>query len=158
LSQFIFNYARFAKLPLPQRREVPWQQLVEHLTQHYPFTLANELPAEMGYFDQGQMEQVLLNLLKNAHESGSNPDEVTLSIRFQTLVDGAGFSIKIEDRGSGMSEEVLEQALLPFYSTKQSGTGLGLPLCREIIEAHEGSISMHNRSDGGLSVQLWLPQ
>lgn len=158
LSQFIFNYARFAKLPLPQRREVQWQQLVEHLTQHYPFTLANDLPAEMGYFDQGQMEQVLLNLLKNAHESGSNPDEVTLSIRHQTMVDGAGFSIKIEDRGSGMSEEVLEQALLPFYSTKQSGTGLGLPLCREIIEAHEGSISMHNRSDGGLSVQLWLPQ
>lgn len=158
LSQFIFNYARFAKLPLPQRREVPWQQLIEHLTQHYPFTLANELPAEMGYFDQGQMEQVLLNLLKNAHESGSNPDEVTLSIRYQTMVDGAGFSIKIEDRGSGMSEEVLEQALLPFYSTKQSGTGLGLPLCREIIEAHEGSISMHNHTDGGLSVQLWLPQ
>ncbi|QYJ70606.1 sensor histidine kinase [Shewanella sp. FJAT-51649] len=158
LSQFIFNYARFAKLPLPQRREVPWQQLIEHLTQHYPFILANELPAEMGYFDQGQMEQVLLNLLKNAHESGSNPDEVTLSIRHQTMVDGAGFSIKIEDRGSGMSEEVLEQALLPFYSTKQSGTGLGLPLCREIIEAHDGSISMHNRSDGGLSVHLWLPQ
>ncbi|MEL4341720.1 ATP-binding protein [Shewanella xiamenensis] len=158
LSQFIFNYARFAKLPLPHRRQVAWQQLIEHLTQHYPFTLANELPAEMGYFDQGQMEQVLLNLLKNAHESGSNPDEVTLSIRFQTLVDGTGFIIKIEDRGSGMSEEVLEQALLPFYSTKQSGTGLGLPLCREIIEAHEGSISMHNRTDGGLSVQLWLPQ
>ncbi|BDQ67404.1 sensor histidine kinase [Shewanella xiamenensis] len=158
LSQFIFNYARFAKLPLPQRRQVAWQQLIEHLTQHYPFTLANELPAEMGYFDQGQMEQVLLNLLKNAHESGSDPDEVTLTIRFQTLVDGAGFIIKIEDRGSGMSEEVLEQALLPFYSTKQSGTGLGLPLCREIIEAHEGSISMHNRTDGGLSVQLWLPQ
>ena len=158
LSQFIFNYARFAKLPLPQRRQVAWQQLIEHLTQHYPFTLANELPAEMGYFDQGQMEQVLLNLLKNAHESGSDPDEVTLSIRLQTLVDGTGFIIKIEDRGSGMSEEVLEQALLPFYSTKQSGTGLGLPLCREIIEAHEGSISMHNRSDGGLSVQLWLPQ
>ena len=158
LSQFIFNYARFAKLPLPQRRQVAWQQLIEHLTQHYPFTLANELPAEMGYFDQGQMEQVLLNLLKNAHESGSNPDEVTLTIRFQTLVDGTGFIIKIEDRGSGMSEEVLEQALLPFYSTKQSGTGLGLPLCREIIEAHEGSISMHNRTDGGLSVQLWLPQ
>ncbi|MFG0456936.1 sensor histidine kinase [Shewanella mangrovisoli] len=158
LSQFIFNYARFAKLPLPQRREVPWQQLIEHLTLHYPFILANELPAEMGYFDQGQMEQVLLNLLKNAHESGSNPDEVTLSIRHQTMVDGTGFSIKIEDRGSGMSEEVLEQALLPFYSTKQSGTGLGLPLCREIIEAHDGSISMHNRSDGGLSVHLWLPQ
>lgn len=158
LSQFIYNYARFAKLPLPRRRKVAWSQLIEQLTQHYPFALTHELPIEDGYVDQGQMEQVLLNLLKNAHESGSNPEEVTLSIRYQTWVEGSGFSIKIEDRGCGMSEEVLEQALLPFYSTKQSGTGLGLPLCREIIEAHEGSISMHKRTDGGLSVQLWLPQ
>ncbi|MGI2139976.1 ATP-binding protein [Shewanella baltica] len=158
LSQFIFNYARFAKLPLPQRRQVNWTQFTTQLTQHYPFKLRHDLPEVDGYFDQGQMEQVLLNLLKNAHESGSNPEEVTLSIRYQTLVDGAGFSIAIEDRGTGMSGEVLEQALLPFYSTKQSGTGLGLPLCREIIEAHDGSISMHNRSDGGLLVRLWLPQ
>lgn len=158
LSQFIYNYARFAKLPLPQRRKVGWPQLIEQLTQHYPFSLTHKLPIEDGYVDQGQMEQVLLNLLKNAHESGSNPEEVTLSIRYQKMVDGGGFSIKIEDRGSGMSEEVLEQALLPFYSTKQSGTGLGLPLCREIIEAHDGSISMHNRTEGGLSVLLWLPQ
>ncbi|MCS6175738.1 sensor histidine kinase [Shewanella baltica] len=158
LSQFIFNYARFAKLPLPQRRQVNWTQFTTQLTQHYPFKLRHDLPENDGYFDQGQMEQVLLNLLKNAHESGSNPEDVTLSIRYQTLVDGAGFSIAIEDRGTGMSGEVLEQALLPFYSTKQSGTGLGLPLCREIIEAHDGSISMHNCSDGGLLVRLWLPQ
>ncbi|MDT3320134.1 ATP-binding protein [Shewanella sp. SP1S2-4] len=158
LSQFIFNYARFAKLPLPQRRQVNWTQFTTQLTQHYPFKLTHDLPENDGYFDQGQLEQVLLNLLKNAHESGSNPEDVTLSIRQQTLVDGVGFSIVIEDRGTGMSGEVLEQALLPFYSTKQSGTGLGLPLCREIIEAHDGSISMHNRSDGGLLVRLWLPQ
>lgn len=158
LSQFIFNYARFAKLPLPQRSHVNWAQFTSQLTQHYPFKLTHALPDEDGYFDRGQLEQVLLNLLKNAHESGSKPEDVSLSIRHQTLVDGVGFSIKIEDRGAGMSGEVLEQALLPFYSTKQSGTGLGLPLCREIIEAHDGSISMHNRSDGGLAVQLWLPQ
>lgn len=158
LSQFIFNYARFAKLPLPQRSSVNWAQFTSQLTQHYPFKLTHVLPEEDGYFDRGQLEQVLLNLLKNAHESGSKPEEVSLSIRHQTLTNGVGFSIKIEDRGTGMSGEVLEQALLPFYSTKQSGTGLGLPLCREIIEAHEGSINIHNRSGGGLSVQLWLPQ
>jgi len=158
LSQFIFNYARFAKLPLPQRSRVNWVQFTSQLTQHYPFKLTHDLPEEDGYFDRGQLEQVLLNLLKNAHESGSNPEDVSLSIRQQTLTDAVGFSIKIEDRGAGMSGEVLEQALLPFYSTKQSGTGLGLPLCREIIEVHDGSISMHNRSGGGLSVQLWLPQ
>lgn len=158
LSQFIFNYARFAKLPLPQLTEVQWPQFIEQLTQHYPFNVRGDLPEKQGLFDQGQLEQVLLNLLKNAHESGSEPQAVSLTIRHQRLADGAGFSIEVADRGSGMSSEVLDQALLPFYSTKQSGTGLGLPLCREIIEAHSGRIHLRNRTDGGLCVRLWLPQ
>jgi two-component system nitrogen regulation sensor histidine kinase NtrY len=52
---------------------------------------------------------------------------------------------------------VLESALLPLYSTKRSGTGLGLPLSREIVEAHSGRLSLSNRSDGGLEVTLRLP-
>ena len=57
-----------------------------------------------------------------------------------------------------MSEEVLENALLPFYSTKPAGTGLGLSLCREIIEAHGGRMKLANREGGGLMVSLWLPK
>jgi signal transduction histidine kinase len=56
-----------------------------------------------------------------------------------------------------MSQQVLESALLPFYSTKRSGTGLGLPISREIVEAHGGRLSMGNREGGGLEVTLWLP-
>ncbi len=165
LSQFIFNYARFAKLPLPNKSMVNWLKLTAHLSHHYKFTLDGDLPEGDGYFDLIQMEQVLLNLLKNAHESGSAVDKITMSITEAKPSHGIagssgnkGFFISICDAGSGMSSEVLKQALLPFYSTKQSGTGLGLPLCREILEAHDGRISLHNRQDVGLCVKLWLPQ
>ncbi|MDB2387138.1 ATP-binding protein [Shewanella sp.] len=159
LSQFIFDYARFAKLPVPKKSHVDWYKLTEQLQQHYPFFLAHELPNSPVEFDLIQMEQVLLNLLKNAHESGAAADSVSLSIVDSCLSDGTeGVYIEVNDHGSGMPAEVLRQALLPFYSTKQSGTGLGLPLCREIIEAHDGHISLQNRNKQGLCVRLWLPK
>jgi signal transduction histidine kinase len=65
--------------------------------------------------------------------------------------------IEVLDRGAGMSEAVLTNALVPFYSTKRSGTGLGLALAREIAEAHGGRILLSNRDGGGLGVTLILP-
>ncbi|MCL1066666.1 ATP-binding protein [Shewanella olleyana] len=157
LSQFISHYAQFAKLPLPRKAPVDWAQLVKQLAQQYPFKLTSELPKVSLELDCVQLEQVLINLLKNAHESGSETELVTLAMQDVTH-PVSGIVIIIEDHGIGMSSEVLSQALLPFYSTKQSGTGIGLPLCREIVEAHGGHITMQNRAEGGLSVKLWLPK
>lgn len=153
LESFILGYARFAKLPAPRLQPVEWDGFVARLATQVRFKLVGELPAEPAQIDQAQMEQALLNLLKNAHESGSRPERVELHVRsVQDVV-----RIDVLDRGSGMNDAVLTNALVPFYSTKRSGTGLGLALAREIAEAHGGRITLTNREGGGLAVTLVLP-
>jgi two-component system, NtrC family, nitrogen regulation sensor histidine kinase NtrY len=159
LHGFLSGYASFAKLPTPRREAVEWAPFLNRLATLGEFNLDGDVPTEPGYFDAAQVEQALLNLIKNAHESGSDPAEIALR-----LAQTAGeLRIEVLDRGPGMSEAVLAQALLPFYSTKRSepgsqgGTGLGLALAREIAEAHDGRIALSNRDGGGLRVVISLP-
>ena len=73
----------------------------------------------------------------------------------EALGDGAT-SMRVSHRGKGISEEVLKNALVPFFSTKQRGSGVGLPLCREMIEAHKGKMRLEPREGGGLVVSIWF--
>jgi two-component system nitrogen regulation sensor histidine kinase NtrY len=153
LESFILGYARFAKLPAPRLETIPWADVVAGLAGQVAFRLGGELPESPAHIDRAQLEQALLNLLKNAHESGSRPQDVELHVRrVQDVV-----RIDVLDRGTGMNDAVLTNALVPFYSTKRSGTGLGLALAREIAEAHGGRITLGNREGGGLAVTLILP-
>ncbi|RZJ09873.1 MAG: ATP-binding protein [Rubrivivax sp.] len=160
LHGFLSGYASFAKLPAPRPEDVEWKAFLDRLATLGTFSFDGEVPAEPGRFDAAQMEQALLNLIKNAHESGSDADEIALRL----AAAGGELRFEVLDRGPGMSEAVLAQALLPFYSTKRSepgsqgGTGLGLALAREIAEAHDGRIALTNREGGGLRVVISLPQ
>ena len=154
LSEFLEGYARFARLPRPQKRQVAWSEFLEGVRRMTPFQLEGRPPAEPGHFDPAQMQQVLLNLLKNAYEADSAPEEVKVSVH--RTVDGTD-AIRVLDRGRGMDDEVMKRALLPFYSSKPAGTGLGLPLCQEIVEGHGGRLRMQARPGGGLVVTCTLP-
>jgi signal transduction histidine kinase len=154
LKTFLDGYASFARLPMPAKRATPWREVLAGVEGLYAFKVEGELPATPVFADPAQLQQVLINLLKNAAESGSAADAITLGIR---EVETGGVEVTVSDRGKGMAPEVLRSALLPFFSTKKTGTGLGLALCHEIIEAHTGRLSLHPRTGGGLSVRCWLP-
>jgi len=153
LHHFVSGYAAFARLPSPQPRSVDWHGFLADLARHHRFRVAGALPAQHGWFDAGQIEQALINLLKNAHEAGGPAEAVEIEVAVTTRTQ----RIDVRDRGAGMNPAVLAQALLPFYSTKRSGTGLGLALTREIAEAHGGRVHLSNRDEGGLCVTIELP-
>jgi nitrogen fixation/metabolism regulation signal transduction histidine kinase len=155
LTAFLEGYARFARLPKPRPERVAWQPFLDNLQALYPQVRFGAAPETDGWFDVAQMQQVLINLLKNAQEA--SPDGPA-QVEVQCAVDAEGAAtITVSDRGSGMSDEVLKNALVPFFSTKEKGTGLGLALCREIVEAHRGKLRVARREGGGMEITSMLP-
>ncbi len=153
LRSFLEGYARFARLPPPAKERVAWRPFLSHVRELYPYRLEGEPPASHGHFDPAQIEQVLINLLKNAGEAAPGEEIV---LRLQAAPQG-GTLLQVLDRGPGMDADLLRGALLPFFTTKKFGTGVGLPLCREILAEHGGRLSIRNREDGGLAVTCFLP-
>jgi nitrogen fixation/metabolism regulation signal transduction histidine kinase len=153
LAGFLEGYARFARLPRPRPEPVDWAAFLDGVRALVPFRLEGETPAERGWFDPAQLQQALINLLKNAHESGGDPAEVAVSVHPTPHGETA---LRVVDRGRGMEASEMKRALLPFYSSKPAGTGVGLALCKEIVEAHGGRLRLQNRPGGGLMVTCWL--
>jgi nitrogen fixation/metabolism regulation signal transduction histidine kinase len=154
LSGFIAGYAALAKLPRPQPKDVRWRDVLERLATLYPQARLNASAEARGHFDPAQLEQALINLLKNANEAGGLADEVELEVR---PLDEGGTQLTVKDRGRGFSPEALESALLPFYTTKPEGSGVGLALVREIVDAHGGQLTLAPREGGGAVVTVTLP-
>ena len=154
LAAFLEGYARFARLPKPRAVRVPWAPFLDGIRMLYPDLTVSEAPSQDGYFDAGQIQQAVINLLKNAFEASTERGGVELTV---SAAEGGAATLTVSDRGAGMTDEVLKNALLPFFSTKEKGTGLGLALCREIVEAHRGKLRVARREGGGIEVSIWLP-
>lgn len=117
----------------------------------FEYSLPRDLPALAA--DEHQLEQLLMNLLLNAAQA-SNAGGV---VRLAAAARDSGVQITIEDRGCGMTVEVTRRALEPFFTTKARGTGLGLPICRKIVEAHGGRLAIRSTPGEGTEVTVELP-
>lgn len=153
LRAFLEGYARFARLPQPVKEKVDWRTFLGRVRELYPYRLEGEPGTTQGFFDPVLIEQVLINLLKNALEAAPGKQIV---VRLQAAPQG-GTLLQVLDRGPGMDGDLLRGAMLPFFTTKKMGTGVGLPLCREILAEHGGRLSIRNREGGGLAVTCFLP-
>jgi two-component system nitrogen regulation sensor histidine kinase NtrY len=153
LATFLAGYAALARLPRPRLVETAWAPLLAQVATLYPEVTLPDPPAQPGWFDGAQIEQVLINLIKNACEAGSAPAAIELRVASQP--DGSS-EIDVLDRGPGFAPEAMQNAVLPLYTTKPNGSGMGLALSREVAEAHGGSLDVSNRSDGGAWIRVRL--
>ena len=118
---------------------------------NFYFEVEENLEIEIDYL---RMKQVILNIIKNAVEACSpNTGQVSTTV----FKDTGSLYIYVKDNGSGMSTEVLNNMLVPFYTTKEKGTGLGVSLSKEIVEAHKGELSYSSTLGKGTICKITLP-
>jgi two-component system, LuxR family, sensor kinase FixL len=98
--------------------------------------------------DRVQIQQVLINLMRNAMEAMADSDRRELTVR-SAAVEGELVEVRVSDTGSGIAPEIAANLFQPFFTTKIQGMGVGLSICRTIVEAHEGRISVEPNPGGG---------
>jgi signal transduction histidine kinase len=103
--------------------------------------------------DDAQIQQVITNLLLNAADACEKGGEVSVGVSSRNGL----VRIEVADQGTGMSAAEAERAFEPFFTTKARGTGLGLPICKRIIEAHDGRITLESELGKGTGVLIELP-
>jgi nitrogen fixation/metabolism regulation signal transduction histidine kinase len=161
LARFMDSYARLARLPPPSPRPCALRPLVQRVV-----ALETRLPVELRpgpdltlACDETQIEQLVINLVKNAvdaaleQRAAGRPDA---GVRVSWLRKTAGVELQVEDDGPGIAQAT--NLFVPFFTTKPSGSGIGLVLCRQIAENHGGTLTLANREGAnGCIATLRLP-
>ena len=165
--QILDNLRDFSKQKLPMKSSADINDLLNYtlaLVSHQFRNKAIEINKEFAsktniWADKDQLGQVFLNLVSNAIDAMQ--DGGTLTVRTRLTSDphkGELIEIEIADTGRGIPADELDQIFEPFFTTKgDSGTGLGLPICRGIIEEHNGEISLDSEQDIGTTFHINLP-
>lgn len=161
LLDFVENYRKLTRIPSPVPQIIPICHLFDDLRGLYSdgevtyyFTVH---PSELRlYADRSMIEQVLINLLKNATEAcREKPAPEVQVAAFRR--DGMPV-ITVTDNGNGIMAEALDKVFVPFFTTKPGGSGIGLSVCRQIMNRHGGSIAVRSAEDKGTTFTLFFPQ
>ena len=146
LLEFVENYRKLTRLPAPVRRPVSVRELLTDLCKLYPEPYIHiHVPAEdiTLHIDRAQVEQVLINLIKNAREACAKVKEPSIEIGTATALSWECL-IYVRDNGEGILPDVQDKVFVPFFTTKPSGSGIGLSLCRQIMNRHGGNITLQS--------------
>jgi nitrogen fixation/metabolism regulation signal transduction histidine kinase len=155
LSRFLQAYTRLTKLPPPQKQDVDLGALIQRVVDLEPRLNVKAIPGPKTVIcaDGAQIEQVLINLVHNAVDAAIETHG-DVSIGWREKEDAV--EIFVQDEGPGIMNPA--NLFVPFFTTKPEGSGIGLPLSRQIAEAHGGSLALTNRRGGkGAEALLRLP-
>lgn len=157
LHRFVQAYRQLAQLPQPRLQKTQLRPLLERT-----LALEQRLQAEITggpdvtlSMDPDQIEQMVINLVRNAVEAALTTRMARPRVQVGWKVDAGNVVIGIEDNGPGIAND--SNLFVPFYTTKAGGSGVGLALVRQIVEAHAGSVKLTNRKGGGARAVVTLP-
>lgn len=176
LERAIQVFLDYARPPALEKRPLVLRQLVTQTVEFMAprarqlgVEIESSLPDEAVEIeaDSGQIRQVLLNLILNALDVSSQGDTISVRLFCEPRVDrgcvrdpaadNASIQLEVADRGPGLPANLGERIFEPFVSTKETGTGLGLPICKRIVEEHGGVLLAEDREGGGAVFIVRLP-
>jgi len=150
LIKFTTAYQDIAKIPAPVIKAVKTTELINRLQSLFAaemkeggidFKISGKGSPNSFMADINLLEQVIINLIRNAREAITMIDKPTIQVIISPK-EGRQVSIKVRDNGQGIADDTLDRIFVPFFSTKESGTGIGLSLSRQIIIMHKGTLEV----------------
>lgn len=146
LLEFVENYRKLTRLPAPVRRPVSVSELLQDLQKLFSEDYIRiEIPETDRTLpiDRTQIEQVLINLIKNAKEACGKKEHPSIEVKMLPALSWQCM-ITVRDNGEGILPEVQDKIFVPFFTTKSSGSGIGLSLCKQIMNRHGGNITVQS--------------
>ena len=158
LLGFVENYRRLTRIPEPVCTQVPARELFADLKKLFPAEIFHFRQPDASltlWIDRTQIEQVLINLLKNAREACFRKSDARIEIELTQAAEGS--ILTVSDNGEGILPDVIDKIFVPFFTTKPSGSGIGLSLCKQIMNLHGGTISVRSEKGAGSCFTLVFP-